>query len=183
MAKKAAPPKSVSAPAERVSLREAARLLNVTRVYVTQLAQVGQLGAEVGLEDGDRWYARTAVLAYRSKLKKRQAAGLKKMTAASERAGLYKDEADLLELAAGRTGTLQEPEGQHPLVESRVGRTNKATVPAAVLHLLEAKPGVRVVWLLRPDGTVVLQAKTLQQHADDLTREDQPSTSLGETKR
>lgn len=173
MTKKLASPSPMPAPTERVSLRGAARLLNVTRVYVTQLAETGQLGPEVGLEDGDRLYARPAVLAYRSKMKKRQAAGLKKMIEASERAGLYEDEcmAGLLEFAASRTETAQEPGDQHLLVESRVGRSGKAAVPTSVLRAVKAKPGVKLAWSIRPDGTVVLQAKKLthQQHAGNLT--------------
>src|SRR5688572_3446896 len=99
MTKKLAPPKPMPAPTERVSLREASRLLNVTRVFATQLAETGQLGPEVGLVAGERSYARPAVLAYRAKMKRRQAAGLKKMIEASERAGLYEGEcmANLLE--------------------------------------------------------------------------------------
>lgn len=184
MTKKLAAPSPMPAPSERVSLREASRLLNVSRVYVTQLAETGQLSPEVGFEDGDRLYARPAVLEYRAKMKKRQAAGLKKMIEASERAGLYEDEANLLEFAASRTETAQEPVDQHLLVESRVGRSGKATVPASVLRLLKAKSGSELAWSALPNGAVSVRAKkrTSDQLGGILTRKGRLLVSAKDTK-
>lgn len=187
MTKELASPSPMPAPSDRVSLREASRLLNVTRAFVTQLAESGQLGPQVGLVTGERLYARAVVLAYRAKMRMRQAEGLKKMIEATERAGLYEDQCmeDLLEFAASRTMTVQEQGGELPMVESRVGRSGKATVPARVLRALRAEPGTQLKWSVLSDGTVIVRAKTskLHQLAGILTRPEQPSISLKEMKR
>lgn len=166
-------PASSSTPDERVSLREASQLLNVTRGCVSELADEGRLGPEVDAVAGERWYAKPVVLAYRAEMKKRQTEGLKQMIEASERAGLYEGHcmANLLELAASREKALEEADlartGMHThrqragnaTIRSRVDSDGRAIVPATVLHSIGAKPGTRLNWSILSDDLVIISTK------------------------
>jgi bifunctional DNA-binding transcriptional regulator/antitoxin component of YhaV-PrlF toxin-antitoxin module len=45
-------------------------------------------------------------------------------------------------------------------MESRVNSKGETTVPAAIRRALGATHGTRLVWMLMPDGTLVVRAKS-----------------------
>lgn len=44
--------------------------------------------------------------------------------------------------------------------ESIMGRSGRVTIPAEIRNAVKAKPGTRLVWVLRPDGRIYVLAKT-----------------------
>lgn len=189
-------PAPLPAPTERLSLREASRLLNVTRVHVLELAETGKLGPELDSVAGERWYARSGVLAYRAEMKKRQRKGLKQMIEASERAGLYLYEdqcmANLRELAASKANLLEEEDlagagvktqgqgAKTAAVLSRVGSDGRATVPATVLHAIGAKPGTRLSWSSLSGDLVIISTEpgALHDIYEILARSGPPAADI-----
>jgi len=46
------------------------------------------------------------------------------------------------------------------MAESTITAKGRTTVPADVRALVRAKPGTKLVWSVRPDGTIIVRAKT-----------------------
>ena len=77
---------------DELTSEEAAKLLRVSRTHINTLMDTGKLGEVSRTAGGHRRISRTAVLAYKTKSKKRQTRGLDAMADASQRLGLYADE-------------------------------------------------------------------------------------------
>jgi hypothetical protein len=75
-----------------IDLREAARLLHISRTAIRKLINAGTFGAIRKTQFGDDRVSRSAVLEHRAAMKRRQARGLKQMMEASTKLGLYDDE-------------------------------------------------------------------------------------------
>ncbi|KQP11906.1 hypothetical protein [Pseudorhodoferax sp. Leaf267] len=75
-----------------IDLREASRLLHVSRTAIRKLVNAGALDVIRTTQFGDERVSRSAVLEHRAAMKRRQARGLKQMMEASTKLGLYDDE-------------------------------------------------------------------------------------------
>jgi excisionase family DNA binding protein len=75
-----------------VTSEEAATLLHVSRTHINSLVEAGKLGPVSLTEGGHRRISKAAVLGYKAGSKQRQGQGLKMMTEASQRLGLYDNE-------------------------------------------------------------------------------------------
>jgi antitoxin PrlF len=46
------------------------------------------------------------------------------------------------------------------MTESTITAKGRTTVPAEIRAFVHAEPGTRLVWSVKPDGTIIVRAKT-----------------------